>query len=311
MNYIGIDIGKTINVACRLGKPSTLFEFNNDRKGIESFQKWLSAYHQARIVVEATGGYQNMLVWHLHRRGYDVRLINPILARRKKIVSLRKIKTDNHDAEVLAELSRDGKGTKWIATPEQFRHRLLAKMYDKVSRRLTQEKLREQRLRELWEETDSRFPGYFKEKLVEPLKEIKEKLTVLLENMEHPFIERLSTIPGISRRGASVIVAEIGSFDRFQRMAQFIAYTGLDPSTKQSGGKPQKHGHLSKRGSGVLRTVFFQAAMATWRKSFRKEYDLQRERGRSYTEALTIIARKIARISYALTKSDNAIFIDN
>lgn len=244
-------------------------------------------------------------------RGYDVRLINPILARRKKIVSLRKIKTDNHDAEVLAELARDGKGTKWIADPEQFRHRLLAKTYDKISRRLAQEELREQRLRELWEETDALFPKYFKRKLVEPLKELKEKLTSLLENIKHPFIERLSTIPGISRRGASIIVAETGSFDRFHKITQFIAYTGLDPSTKQSGGRPQKHGHLSKRGSCVLRTVFFQAAMATWRKSFRKEYKLQRERGRSYTKALIIIARKIARISYALTRSDNAVYIDN
>ena len=52
------------------------------------------------------------------RMKYDVLLINPILARRKKIVSLRKIKTDDHDAEVLAELARDGKGTNWIAQPE-------------------------------------------------------------------------------------------------------------------------------------------------------------------------------------------------
>ena len=120
MNYIGIDIGKTINVACRLGKPSALLKFNNDSKGINIFQKWLPKYGSTKILVEATGGYQNKLVWHLQKMKYDVLLINPILARRKKIVSLRKIKTDDHDAEVLAELARDGKGTKWIANPEQF-----------------------------------------------------------------------------------------------------------------------------------------------------------------------------------------------
>lgn len=310
MNYIGIDIGKTINVACRLGKPSTLFEFKNNEHGIDAFQKWLLAYPSARIVVEATGGYQNMLIWRLQRMGCDVRLINPILARRKKIVSLRKLKTDDHDAEVLAELARDEKGTTWISSPEQFRHRILAKMYDKISHLLTQETLRERRLRELWEETGSRFPEYFNGKLVKPIEELKKELTLLLEKVEHPLIERLTTIPGISRRSASMMVAEVGSFDRFQRIEQFIAYTGFDPSTKQSGGKLHAHGHVSKRGSRVLRTIFFHAAMTTWRKAFRTEYDFQRERGRSYLEAVIIIARKIARISYALAKSNNGIFID-
>lgn len=311
MNYIGIDIGKTINVACRLGNPSTFLEFNNNSKGIETFHNWLLAYPSARIVVEATGGYQNRLVWHLQHAGRDVRLINPILARRKRIVSLRKLKTDDHDAEVLAELARDEKGTTWIASPEQFRHRILAKMYDKMSHILVQEKLREKRLRELWEETGSKFPACFDGKLVKPAEELKRKLTSLLEENEHPLIDRLTTIPGISRRSASMVVAEVGSFDRFHRIEQFIAYTGLDPSTKQSGGKPHKHGHISKRGSRVLRTIFFHAAMTTWRKAFRAEYDLQRERGRSYLEAVIIIARKIARISYSLAKSDDEIFIDN
>lgn len=311
MNYIGIDIGKTINVACRLGKPSTLFEFKNTSKGIKEFQKWLLIYSSARIVVEATGGYQNKLVWHLQRMGCDVRLINPILARRKKIVSLRKIKTDNHDAEVLAELARDEKGTTWIANPEQFRHRLLAKMYDKISHRLVQETIQQKRLRELWKETIYPLPEWLDESLLAPLQELKKKLTLHLEKFEHPLIERLSTIPGISLRGASMIIAEVGSFDRFNRIAQFIAYVGLDPSIKQSGGQEQKYGHISKRGSTVLRTVFFHAGMTTWRKAFRKIYEVQREKGRTYIEAVVIIARKIARISYTIAKSDNAIFIDN
>lgn len=310
MNYIGIDIGKTLNVACRLGKPSTLFEFKNTSKGIEGFKKWLLAYPSARVVVEATGGYQNKLVWSLQRIDCDVRLINPILARRKKIVSLRKLKTDDHDAEVLAEMARDDKGTKWIANPDQFRHRLLGKMYDKVSHQLVQEKSRCERLAELWKETGSKCPQWFEEKMVEPLKELKKQITTLLEKIEDPLIERLTTIPGISRRGASMIVAEVGSFDRFKRIEQFIAYTGLDPSTTQSGGKAHRHGHLSKRGSPILRTVFYQAAMTTWRKKFRKEYDLQRDRGRSYIETVLIIGRKIARISYALAKTVNETYVD-
>ena len=46
-------------------------------------------------------------------------------------------------------------------------------------------------------------------------------------------------------------------------------------------------------------------------KAFKELYDKQREKGRSYIETVLIIARKVARISYSLAKSNNAIFIDS
>lgn len=311
MDYIGVDIGKTLNVACRLGSPSVFLEFKNNSRGISQFQKWLHKYEAPRILVEATGGYQNLLIWKLQGAHDDVRLINPILARRKKIVSLRKLKTDQHDAEVLAELARDEKGSSWIANTEQFKHRLLAKMYDKVSHRLTEETVRLKRLRELWKETRSPYPEWLDENLLSSLKNLKKRLIKELEAVQDPLIHRLSSVPGISRRGASTIVAEVGSFERFNRIGQFIAYVGLDPAVRQSGGKPQRYGRISKRGSSLLRTTFFHAAMTTWRKQFRELYEFQREKKRTYIETLTIISRKIARIVYSIGRSHDALFIDN
>ncbi|MGH8601599.1 MAG: transposase [Gammaproteobacteria bacterium] len=82
----------------------------------------------------------------------------------------------------------------------------------------------------------------------------------------------------------------------------FIAYTGYDPRAQDSG---QKHGRrrLSKRGPGELRRLLFNAAMAAIKtRTWKPLYEQHRARGWSSTAALVIIARKIARVAYALFK---------
>lgn len=308
MNFIGVDIGKTVNMACRLAKLPELLEFKNNTKGIQLFLDWLNNFSNARILIEATGGYHYPLVWKLLKEDFDVRIINPLLAKRKRIVSLRKLKTDAHDATVLAELARDGKGTSWIPTPSNFQHRLLARTYHRCAQTLIQEQLRIKRIIELWNDTSATRPDWLNGDHLKQIHLFKKKLKKLLAEVNDPLIKRLSTIPGVSEAGASMIIAEVGSFERFGHIKQFIAYCGLDPSVHQSGGKSQVYGKLSKRGSPLLRTTFFQAAMGSWQGYFRSLYDFQREKQRSYTETLIIIARKIARIVYAIAKSPNNTF---
>lgn len=312
MYFVGVDIGKAVNMACRLGKTARFLEFKNTENGINIFKKWLPNSRHIRILVEATGGYHYPLVWSILNDGHDVRIINPILARRKKIVSLRTAKTDAIDAQGLAELARDNKGTPWIPTPQHMQHRLLARTYMDVNQRITREKVRLQQLNLLWKQTQSTVPEWLNENLKNSLKELKEKLGELLEQNNPDLSERFATIPGVSKRLASIIIAEAGSFERFLSVKAFVAYTGLDPSVRQSGGRPQSHGKLSKRGSAVLRTALYLSAMGGWKTTFfRPIYDLQRSKQRSFKEILAIIARKIARIIYALAKSPNAVFLEN
>lgn len=312
MYFVGVDIGKTVNMACRLGKTAHFLEFKNTKKGIDTFKKWLPHSQHIRILVEATGGYHYPLVWNILRNGYEVRIINPILARRKKIVSLRTAKTDSIDAQGLAELARDNKGTAWIPLPHHMQHRLLARTYFDVNQHLTREKVRLQQMKLLWRQTESSIPEWLNENLINFLKGSKEKLGKLLEQYDIGLLERLATIPGVSQRLASIIIAETGSFERFSSVKSFIAYTGLDPSIRQSGGKPQAYGKLSKRGSPILRTALYLSAMGGWRAPFfRPIYDIHRAKQRSFKEILAIIARKIARTVYALAKTPNSIFLQN
>ena len=74
-------------------------------------------------------------------------------------------------------------------------------------------------------------------------------------------VERLQTIPGVERRAAEVIVAEVGTdMTRFATAGHLCRWAGMSPGNDRSAGK-RKSGRTTK-GSRWLRSVLVQAAWA-------------------------------------------------
>ena len=72
--------------------------------------------------------------------------------------------------------------------------------------------------------------------------------------------QRLKSIPGIGPIiSTAVVVSSIGTGETFDRGRDFAAWIGLVPRQYSTGGKPIL-GHMSKRGSKYLRTLFIQSA---------------------------------------------------
>src|SRR3954447_22240278 len=57
-----------------------------------------------------------------------------------------------------------------------------------------------------------------------------------------PEVLRLMTVPGIDATVALSIVAAVGDFTRFRTPDKLVAYLGLNPRVRQSGGQPASHG---------------------------------------------------------------------
>ena len=57
------------------------------------------------------------------------------------------------------------------------------------------------------------------------------------------------TIPGVDATVALSIVAAVGDFTRFRTPEKLVAYLGLNPRVRQSGGQPASHGRITKAGS--------------------------------------------------------------
>jgi len=79
-----------------------------------------------------------------------------------------------------------------------------------------------------------------------------------------PEVERLQTIPGVGRRTAEVLVAEIGiELTRFPSAGHLASWAGLCPGNDESAGK--RRSGRTRKGSPWLRTALVEAAQAAAR----------------------------------------------
>ncbi|WP_420232979.1 IS110 family transposase [Pseudomonas sp. ABY48] len=117
-------------------------------------------------------------------------------------------------------------------------------------------------------------------------------------------LKRCMEVEGIGfLTGARLITA----FQRgdFRNADAFIAFLGMDLRVSKSGQKDGRRS-LSKRGDPEVRRLLHNAAMSARRtKAWKKFYEEKRSRGFSTTEALVMLARKLARIVFALLKGQS------
>jgi transposase len=100
------------------------------------------------------------------------------------------------------------------------------------------------------------------------LEESIERLSAEIAERMRPFgeaIERLETIPGVGRRTAEAILAEIGpEVSRFPTYRHLASSAGMCPGNDESGGK-RRSGKTTK-GNPWLRAALVEAAHATGRR---------------------------------------------
>jgi transposase len=107
---------------------------------------------------------------------------------------------------------------------------------------------------------------------------------------------------GITAKLVAVIHAESDPIQDFRSADQYVAYTGLDPSSHRSGDTINRRGKISKRGSPTLRRALYLAAFVVTRKHacFRRIYQKHRRQGKGHSNALVIVARHLARVVWRL-----------
>jgi transposase len=116
-------------------------------------------------------------------------------------------------------------------------------------------------------------------------------------------VHRLTTIPGVSRRTAEVVVAEIGAnMEQFPTASHLASWAGVCPGNHESAGK--RHSGRIRRGNRWLKQALVQAAWAASR--CKKGYlpalfrSLARRRGRK--RALIALAHTLLVTCYYLLK---------
>jgi transposase len=115
---------------------------------------------------------------------------------------------------------------------------------------------------------------------------------------------------GIKSPLIATLHAESDPISDFRHPWQYAAYAGLDPSRYDSGQMQGTRTPISKRGSPYLRRALYLTASAIYRRHrvLARLYQKARREKHHHTDALIIVAHKLARIVWRLL-TDNRPFL--
>lgn len=126
-----------------------------------------------------------------------------------------------------------------------------------------------------------------------------------LREQQRPFqaeLNRLQTVPGVGPIVATTVLAAFSDVRRFPTAKHAASYAGLVTSTFDSGERVQ-HGHITRRGSGELRSMLCEAAHHARRPSHPLQpYFSSLCVRRGYKMAVVAVAHRLCRILYAMLR---------
>lgn len=145
----------------------------------------------------------------------------------------------------------------------------------------------------------------------EHLTALEKQIGALAEDI--PACQRVQTIPGIGKKLAATIIAEIGEINRFSHPKKLVAFAGVDPRVFASGKYTATFNQITKRGSSTLRHALFVAVLCALRKSGSRRlkdfYARKRKDGKAHKVAVMACINKLLHWIYAVLKRQET-FID-
>jgi len=295
----GVDVSKA-RLAIAQYESESVVEIANTPEAIAA---WLASVPAgSAVAMEATGAYHRVLAQLAHAAGMVVYVLNPQVLKHYARAIGQRGKTDGCDARMIARylVHERSKLLPWqppLPAVDTLSRLLVRRRALVGARQILAQSLTGMSMLKAPRQT---LLASFKRTIATLDLLIRRELARVPEMAA--LHRRLKSIVGIGEVVAAQLVAALSTL-RFTRAAAFIAYTGLDPRPDESGQHRGKR-RLSKRGPALLRCLLYNAAMSAAKsKVFKPVYARLRERGLQSTEAIVILARKLARIAFALYKS--------
>jgi transposase len=144
--------------------------------------------------------------------------------------------------------------------------------------------------------------------LVGQIRTLSESITELEKRLEEegqqlPGYENLTSIKGIGRLSATVLLTAIGKISDFADENKLAAYLGLVPRIDNSN-ESERSGRITKQGNKLARTALVQCGLVAKRYSpyLNRFYDRIKQR-RGGGKAKIALARKLVKIVYDTLKN--------
>ncbi|HEX2681861.1 MAG TPA: IS110 family transposase [Candidatus Acidoferrales bacterium] len=328
-HYVGLDVSQkttTICVVDEQGRQLWRGACATDPAAI-SARVLKHAGIDAKVGVE-TGSMTPWLVHGLRSVGLDVQCLD---ARRvKAALQMRLNKTDENDAEGLAQIIRTG----WyrpvhVKSLDAHRARALlgaraqlVGMRTRLSNMIrgvlktfgllpgAGRGLRFDHQVEALLEGEAKI-GLIVRPLLATWRHLREQIAVFDKAVQQqvradPICRLLMTVPGIGALSALMYVSTVEDPSRFSRSRAVGAHLGLTPRRYQSG-ETDRSGHISRCGDGLARTLMYEAAVVILHRVKRslhlKDWAEAIERRSGVGKARVALARKLSVILHSVWRS--------
>jgi transposase len=297
--YVGIDVSKdTLDVAVLGKKP--IVQFANTKKGIAKLVQHMKHLKPKLIVVEATGGYEEAQVLALFEAGLPVALVSPQRVRQYAKAKGLLAKTDQLDAQILAEYGKTMQPRLFVSKSEE-RKRLSALVARRrqLNDMLQAEKNRLRTTSVEMKNSLKRIIACLQAEMKELEKKIHQFIQVHEEMAEQEKL--LRTAKSIGPVTAATLLADLPELGQLDRK-QIAALVGVAPMNRDSG---RKRGYRrTKGGRPAVRNALYMSTLTGIRYNpvIQPQYQQLLKRGKEKKVAITACMRKMLTILNAMMR---------
>jgi len=301
LQWVGIDVSKrTLDTHIRPQNHS--FQTLNNKSGIAELLKELQQLAIGLIVLEATGGLQNLAARTIMQAGLPVVVVNPRQVRDFARATGRLAKTDKIDAEVLAHFADAIRPeVRAMASEEtQVLQELVARRRQIVEM-MTAEKARKRSVSDSMQNGIDLHLDWLKQRLKELDEEIEQQMEMNAQWQRTK--EILTSVPGLGPATAGVLMAELPELGHLDAK-RLSSLCGIAPFNRDSGQMRGKR--MIGGGRASVRTALFMATLVATRHNLviRDFYQRLLHRGKAKKVAIIACAHKLLIIINAMVRHD-------
>lgn len=299
--FVGVDVAKK---HLDIFRPVTnrVERITNDQDGIRQWIDRIPEHEEIMVVMEATGGYETLLVNQLHETGIRCASINA-----KRIKDFARScgqleKTDAIDARIIARFAD-------VMKPEPIQKlsestetlKALTTRRRQVLSQITQES---NRLQQSHCDQAKQFMREAVEFYTEQLKQLDKQIEKLIElDPQSQEIARiLNSVAGVGKVTVSTVISQLPEIGKLNR-AQIAKLVGVAPIANDSGQKNGKRKTVA--GRPAVRRVLYMAALVATRRNPRIKhfYEQLLAKGKPKKVALVACMRKLLTILNCMVKN--------
>jgi transposase len=320
----GIDVAQN-ELVVSLGRISRSLEieiyasktFANKQSGFEALEVWIKKHTDpqitVRFVMEATGVYHEKLAYYLSGQAHQVSIVLPNkISNYFRTLDIKTI-TDKTASQAICRFGLERMLEVWQKPKKVFKDiKQVTRERDQLiaDRTVLKNQLHAEKAEAFPNENSikritKRIQLINKQELEirTEIAELVKKDTELVKK-----INNITTIPGVGKLTAVIVLAETNGFELIRSKRQLVSYAGLDVRLKESGTSVKSKPKISKKGNRHLRKAMYMPALSAMRHNehHKKVFVRLVSKHGIKMKAAVAVQRKILELIYIIYKTDNA-----